>query len=196
MQRTAEIERATKETNIALTLVLDGTGKASVETGVPFLDHMLASFARHGRFDLTVSAKGDLQVDAHHTIEDIGLVLGQAVKEALGDKSGIERYGYALIPMDDALARVALDLSGRPFLGYRVKLRSVEVGGFQARLFREFFQALANTGAITLHIDLLAGEETHHIFEAIFKGFSKALSQAVRIDPARLGVPSTKGVLA
>ena len=195
MQREAEVKRTTKETDISARIVLDGAGDVQVDTGVPFLDHMLTSFARHGGFGLSLSAKGDLQVDAHHTIEDVGLVLGQAVKEALGNKAGIERFGYALVPMDDALARVALDLSGRPFLGYRVQPTTLEVGGFKARLFREFFQALANTGGITLHIDLLAGEEVHHIFEAIFKAFGKALPQAVQRRLCCDDVPSTKGVL-
>ena len=195
MQRKAEIKRTTNETRISLSLVLDGSGQSSIRTGLPFVDHMLSAFARHGFFDLEIEANGDLEVDAHHTIEDLGLVFGQAIVQALGDKAGIKRYGWAFVPMDEALARVALDLSGRPCLGYRVQPEHVEVGGFSARLFREFFQAMANTGAITMHIDLLAGEEVHHIFEAIFKAFGRALDQATQLDPRCTGVPSTKGVL-
>ena len=196
MRRKSVVERVTKETRIALTLALDGTGQVAAETGVPFLDHMLSAFARHGHFDLKVKAVGDLGVDAHHTVEDLGLVMGQAIREALGDKAGIRRFGSALIPMDEALARVVLDLSGRPYLGYRVRLDTALVGGVNARLFREFFQALANAGGLSIHIDLLVGEEAHHIVEAIFKAFGKALAQAVEPDPRGTGIPSTKGVLA
>jgi len=195
MRRKSTIVRSTKETNITLTLTLDGAGKAAVDSGVPFLDHMLVSFSRHGHFDLTLRAKGDLHVDAHHTFEDIGLVFGQALGKALGDRVGINRFGWAVMPMDEALVRVAVDLSGRPYLGYRVHSDSLDAGGVNVRLFREFFQALVNTGGLTLHIDLLAGEEVHHIMEVMFKAFGKALDQAVRADPRGVGVPSTKGVL-
>ena len=194
MDRQADIRRETRETNIELGLMLDG-GDVSIETGLPFLDHMLEAFARHGRFGLRVVAKGDLQVDAHHTIEDLGLVLGDALRQALGDKAGITRFGTAYVPMDEALARVCIDLSGRPHLGYRVASPAVEVGGFHSRLFVEFFQAFANRGGVTLHIDLLAGEEVHHAFEAVFKAFGRALDQATSLDPRTTGVPSTKGVL-
>jgi len=195
MQRQATIERVTKETSISLDLLLDQAGTVRVETAVPFLDHMLTALACHGRFSLSVKAKGDLDVDAHHTVEDIGLVLGQALRQALGEKRGIQRYGCAFVPMDEALARVVVDLSGRPFLGYRVAASVRQVGGLEVRLFREFFQALVNTGGLSLHIDLLAGDEGHHIFEAIFKAFGRALGQAVQFDPCSTGVPSTKGVL-
>ena len=195
MQRTSLAERSTKETDITVRLALDGSGKADVGTGLPFLDHMLCACARHGYLDLTVRAKGDLEVDAHHTIEDVGLVLGQAIREAVGDRAGLKRYGAAYVPMDDALARVVLDLSGRPFLAYRVHPVAGEVGGFASLLFREFFRALANAGAITLHVDRLAGEEPHHVFEAVFKALGKALDQATRPEPRSAGVPSTKGGL-
>lgn len=194
--RQSQVTRKTRETDISVTLVLDGTGRAEVSTGLPFMDHMLSAMARHGYFDLTVMAKGDLEVDAHHTLEDLGLVLGQAIREALGDKVGIQRYGSAYVPMDDALARAVIDLSGRPFLGYRVRSESRTVGGFDVRLFQEFFQALVNAGGITLHLDLEAGEEVHHIFEALFKAFGRALDAAVRLEPRCQGVPSTKGSLA
>jgi len=193
--RQCKVRRSTKETTIAVDLVLDGTGIAAVETGIPFMDHMLAAFARHGYFDLRVKATGDLEVDAHHTIEDLGLVLGQAIREALGDKAGIARYGTAYVPMDEALARVAVDLAGRPGLGFRVRQVSATVGGFDVRLIREFFQALVNAGGITLHLDLIAGEEAHHIYEAVFKAFGRALDAATALEPRCQGVPSTKGSL-
>ena len=195
MARQADIQRTTRETDIQLQLVLDGSADVCIATGLPFLDHMLEAFARHGRFGLRVSAKGDLEVDAHHTIEDLGLVLGDALREALGDKSGIVRFGTAFVPMDEALARVSLDLSGRPCLAYRLTSPAVEGGGFHTRLFAEFFQAFVNRGGVTLHIDLLAGEEAHHAFEAVFKAFGRALDQATQLDPRSTGVPSTKGVL-
>jgi imidazoleglycerol-phosphate dehydratase len=195
MKRQADIQRKTRETDIQLQLDLDGQQPICVETGLPFLDHMLEAFARHGRFGLTIDATGDLEIDAHHTIEDLGLVLGDALREALGDKSGIVRFGTAYVPMDEALARVSLDLSGRPCLAYRLTSPAVEVGGFHSRLFREFFQAFVNRGGVTLHIDLLAGEEVHHAFEAVFKAFGRALDQATALDPRSTGVLSTKGVL-
>ena len=194
--RQSTIQRTTKETDITVILDLDGSGASSVTTGLPFMDHMLTAFARHGYFDLTVKAAGDLQVDAHHTLEDLGLVLGEAIRQAVGAKKGIRRFGTAFVPMDEALARVVLDLSGRPFLGYRVKNEAQNVGGFNPRLIREFFQALANTAGLTLHIDLLAGEEVHHICEAVFKAFGRALDDATRMEPRCPDVPSTKGTLA
>ena len=194
MDRQSSIVRETRETRIQLSLALDG-GEVSVATGLPFMDHMLTAFGRHGRFGLMLVAEGDLEVDAHHTIEDVGLVLGRALREALGDKAGIERFGSSLLPMDEALARAVVDVSGRPYLAYRVVSPSVQCGGFHTRLFREFFQAFVNTGGVTLHLDLLAGEEVHHCFEALFKAFGRALRQAVRLDPEGAGVPSTKGVL-
>jgi imidazoleglycerol-phosphate dehydratase len=194
MARKASVTRETQETRIRLELVLEG-GEVSVNTGLPFLDHMLEALARHGHFGLSVVAQGDLDVDAHHTIEDLGLVLGRALKEALGDKQSIRRFGAAYVPMDEALARAVVDLSGRSHLAYRVTPPNAVCGGFDARLFHEFFQALANAGALTLHLDLLAGAEVHHAFEAIFKAFGRALDQAVAHDPCSTGVPSTKGVL-
>ncbi len=195
MKRVSTIERQTAETSIRLTLDLDGSGQACVQTGLPFLDHMLSAFARHGYFDLELKAAGDLEVDPHHTIEDVGLVLGQAIRDAAGDKRGICRYGWSILPMDDALVRVALDLSGRPCLVYRVETLSYELGGIPPLLFREFFQALTNTAGLNLHIEKLAGDETHHIFEAVFKGFAKALDAATQPESRCQGVPSTKGVL-
>jgi len=196
MERKASIERKTAETEIRIGLDLETADRIAVSTGIPFLDHMLTAFARHGYFGLSVSAKGDLEVDAHHTMEDTGLVLGEAVLACAGDKVGISRFGCAIVPMDDALVRVAVDISGRPWLGYRVQPQTVEVGGVNVRLFREFFQATVNSGRFTLQIDLLAGEEVHHIFEAVFKAFGRALGQALRLDPRCTGVPSTKGSLA
>lgn len=193
--RQSAVRRSTKETVIAVDFVIDGAGVAVVETGIPFMDHMLTAFARHGYFDLRVKAAGDLQVDAHHTIEDLGLVLGQAIREALGDKAGIVRYGTAYVPMDEALARAAIDLAGRPCLGFRVRQVAATVGGFDARLVREFFQALVNAGGITLHLDLIAGEEAHHVYESVFKAFGRALDAATACEPRCQGVPSTKGTL-
>jgi len=195
MQRQSNVERSTQETDIRIGLVLEASGDTSVATGLPFLDHMLTAFARHGHLQLTVACTGDLDVDAHHTMEDLGLVLGRAIREAVGDKAGITRFGAAVVPMDDALARVVIDLSGRPYLAYRVRAAAQQVGGIPVRLFHEFFQALVNTAALNLHVDLLAGEEEHHIFEAVFKALGRALDQAVRLDPRCTGVPSTKGVL-
>jgi len=194
MVRKASVTRETRETQIRLDLALEA-GEVSVCTGLPFMDHMLEAFARHGHFGLQVQARGDLAVDAHHTIEDLGLCLGRALREALGDKQSIRRFGMAYVPMDEALARAVVDLSGRPFLGYRVTPPSNVCGGFDSRLFHEFFQALANAGGITLHLDLLAGAEVHHVFEAVFKAFGRALDQAAAHDPCSTGVPSTKGVL-
>lgn len=194
--RTALIERETRETRIRLKLDLDGTGSSQVSTGIPFLDHMLELWARHGLFDLEVKAEGDLAVDYHHTVEDVGLVLGQAVREAVGDKRGIHRYGFFLLPMDEALARVVVDLSGRAYLAYRVEARETMIRDFPLGLVREFFQAFANQAQANVHATLEYGDEPHHIAEALFKGLGRALRAAVTIDPRQAGsIPSTKGVL-
>lgn len=195
MARTATIERITKETRIKLSLNLDGTGVGTICTSVPFLDHMLDLFARHGLFDLEVEAQGDIDIDFHHTVEDIGIVLGQAIKEALGDKQGIRRYGQASIPMDETLASVALDLSGRPFLVYHVSLPKVKIGEFDVELAREFFQALVNNLGANLHINVMYGDNVHHILEACFKAAARALDMATQLDPRIVGVMSTKGKL-
>lgn len=196
MKRQASIARKTRETDIQARLVLDGAGDSRIATGLPFFDHMLTAFAKHGRFTLELAAKGDLEIDPHHTMEDVGLVLGAALREALGNKAGIVRFGSALVPMDEALAEVAIDISGRPCLAYAVAMPAPEVGGIPVRLFREFFQALVNSAGITLHLRLLAGEEPHHSQEALFKAFGRALKAAVAIDPAAQGeIPSTKGAL-
>ncbi len=195
MCRVATIERKTRETVIAVTLSLDGDQKICLATGLPFFDHMLTAMARHGSFGLDVKAQGDLEIDAHHTMEDIGLALGQALKNALGDKRGITRFGQSLVPMDESLARAVLDLSGRPHLSWRAEFPEASAGGISCRLFREFFQALVNTGGLTLHIDLLAVEEPHHGLESIFKAFGRALRQAVNFSGNLSEVPSTKGVL-
>lgn len=195
MERIAEIKRTTGETDIKLTLDIDGEGKSSVKSGIPFLDHMLTLFAKHGFFDLTVDAKGDIDVDYHHTMEDLGLVMGDAISKALGDRAGIRRYGSFLLPMDEALAQVALDLSNRPYLVYDVKCPAPTVGDIDVQLFHEFFQALAVKSGMNLHIDLIRAGETHHAIEAIFKAFARALDEATQIDPRIKGVMSTKGVL-
>lgn len=194
--RTASITRKTAETDITLTLRLDGTGRASVDTGVGFLDHMLTLFARHGRFDLTVTCRGDTQVDDHHSTEDIAIALGEAFREALGDKRGITRYGSMLLPMDEALVLVAADISGRGLLRCNLELPAQKVGTFDTELVEEFFIAFARTAGITLHLRQLDGTNTHHIIEAAFKGFGRAMRQAVSIDAAAADeIPSTKGVL-
>jgi imidazoleglycerol-phosphate dehydratase len=193
--RTAAIERITSETRVSLKLVIDGSGVSTISTTVPFLDHMLHLFSRHGLFDLEVEAQGDIDIDFHHTVEDIGIVLGEAFRKALGDKQGIVRYGTARIPMDETLADVTIDLSGRPYLVYNVNLPKVKVGDFDVELAREFFQAFANTCGCNLHLNLLYGENVHHIIEACFKGFGRALDSATRQDPRLSGVMSTKGVL-
>lgn len=195
MKRYAEIERNTKETQIKLSIDLDGTGKSSISTGVAFLDHMLTLFSRHGLFDLTIEAKGDLEVDAHHLFEDLGLVLGDALNKAVGDKAGIKRYGNFLLPMDETLVLIALDLSGRPGLYYSVNPPAHVVGGIDPRLFHEFFQALCVKGGVNLHIRQIASEEIHHLYEGIFKGFAKALDMATGYDSRIDGVLSTKGCL-
>lgn len=193
--RKSEVTRTTRETDITLSLALDGEGNGAIDTGVPFMNHMLELFARHGFFDLAVRAKGDIEVDYHHTMEDLGLVLGQALAEALGDKAGIRRYGSCILPMDETLALVALDLSGRPCLVWDVEFPAQMVRDLDVRLFHEFFQALVNRSGMNLHVKKLAGEEVHHVAEAIFKAFAKALDQAVSIDPRVKGVLSTKGSL-
>ncbi len=195
MARSAKIERKTKETEITVALELDGSGRASITTGVGFLDHMLELFAHHGRFDLEVEAIGDLQVDDHHTVEDIGICLGQAFREALGDKAGIGRYGYNTMPMDETLVRTVVDLSGRPFFIYRVQIPSAKIGSFDSELVEDFWQAFATHAACNLHMELFYGRNSHHIAEALFKSVARSLWWAVRIDPNRPGIPSTKGTL-
>ncbi len=193
--RSARIQRKTSETDIALSLALDGTGQAKSETGIGFFDHMLIAFARHGLFDLTVDCRGDLDVDAHHTVEDVGICLGKALSEALGDKQGIIRFGAAYVPMDEALARAVTDLSGRPFLSFQADFQQEAIGAFPAPLSVEFFRALSDNAGVTLHIDLLRGDNAHHSVEAIFKAAAKALRTATDRDPRITGVPSTKGIL-
>jgi len=193
--RFAEYNRKTRETDIKVKINLDGAGKNSINTGIPFMDHMLELFSKHGFFDLAIKAKGDIQVDYHHTMEDLGLALGEAIAKALGDKAGIRRYGSCLLPMDEALAQVALDLSGRPYLVYDVIPPAPMIKDMDSALFHEFFQALAVKAGMNLHIQLQRGEEVHHAFEAIFKALAKALDQAVKIDPRVNGVLSTKGTL-
>jgi imidazoleglycerol-phosphate dehydratase len=194
--RVGRVERRTGETDILLELDLDGTGRWEVETGVGFLDHMLSHIAAHGLIDLTVQAKGDLQVDAHHTVEDVGIALGRALQQALGDRKGIARYGQSLLPMDEALALVALDFSNRGLFVGELPLASDRVGAFDAELVSEFMRALASNAGMTLHVRLLCGENTHHQIEAVFKGLGRALREAVALDPRRTeAVPSTKGVL-
>ena len=193
--RQAEVNRSTSETSIQVQWGLDGTGQRRIATPVPFVDHMLDAFARHGCFDLTVSATGDTRVDDHHTVEDIGMVLGMALNDALGDKAGIHRFGWAAVPLDEALAEVVVDLSGRPFLVYNVTLSHREVKGFDLGLFEDFFQALATRGGFNLHINVRYGRNPHHMIEAVFKAFAKALDQATRRDARVTDVPSTKGSL-
>jgi imidazoleglycerol-phosphate dehydratase len=196
MTRTAERTRATRETQIELSLALDGAGDGSRSTGVGFLDHMLDLLARHGRLDLDVDATGDLQTGAHHTVEDVGIVLGQALDAALGDRAGIFRYGHAVVPMDEARAACAIDVSGRPFLALDDGgLPPGETGGFDHELLEEFFRAIVNNARITLHLEVQAGANAHHMIEASFKAFARALRAAVAIDPTESGVPSTKGTL-
>lgn len=195
MGRTAQLERITKETSIKLSLAVDGAGTGKICTSVPFLDHMLNLFARHGLFDLDVEASGDIDIDFHHTVEDIGIVLGEAFKQALGDKKGIRRYGQATVPMDETLASVAIDISGRPYLVYHVNLPKIKIGDFDVELAREFFQAFVNHCGLNLHINVMYGDNVHHILEACFKAFARALDSASQLDPRIEGVMSTKGVL-
>jgi imidazoleglycerol-phosphate dehydratase len=195
MSRTAEIARATRETNVSLSLTLDGSGAGTRQTGVGFLDHMLDLLARHGRLDLDVTVTGDLETGGHHTVEDTGIVLGQALDRALGDRSGIARYGDATVPMDEARALCAIDISGRPYLRLAAELPAGATGGFDHELLEEFFRAVANNAKLTVHIDIQAAGNAHHMIEAAFKAFARALRAAVAIDPTEHGVPSTKGVL-
>jgi imidazoleglycerol-phosphate dehydratase len=195
MSRTADKERSTAETRIRLSLDLDG-GEASAETGVGFLDHMLDLLARHGRLGLRVEASGDLETGAHHTVEDVGIVLGQALDEALGDRAGIHRYGSALVPMDESLAECAIDISGRPLCVFEADLPATSIAGFDTELTEEFFRAVANASKMTLHVSVRYGTNAHHMIEACFKAFARALRVAVSIDPDETGVPSTKGTLS
>ena len=195
-KRRAEIDRTTKETQIRAAVDLDGTGKAKIATGIGFLDHMIEQLAKHGLIDIELEAKGDLHIDQHHTVEDSGIVLGQAVAKALGERAGIRRYGSALIPMDEALTRVALDASNRPYLVWKVAFKRPSIGGVDSELFQEWFRAFAQNAGLTLHVETLYGENHHHIIESCFKGLARALRQAVEPDPRAGGaVPSTKGSL-
>ena len=194
--RTATVERTTAETSIEVTVVLDGTGAVDVETGLPFFDHMLAQLGRHGGLDLTVRAKGDLEIDAHHTVEDVGIAVGGALKEALGDKAGVRRFASSAVPLDEALVEAALDLSGRPFLVYQIDPPGEKILGdppFDPQLVEEFWRAFATEARITLHVELVRGRNTHHIVEASFKGVARCLRDAVRVEGG--GIPSTKGVV-
>jgi imidazoleglycerol-phosphate dehydratase len=195
MGRKAKTERKTKETVITVELDLDGGGAAEIETGIPFFNHMLDIFTRHGLFDIKIKAKGDIDVDYHHTVEDVGLTLGEAFKQALGDKQGISRFGEAAVPLDEALAQVVVDLSGRPYLAYNVKIRPGRVGDFDTDLPHEFFQALANQLGMNLHMNVTQGENPHHIIEACFKALARAMEKATRLDRRIKGVLSTKGSL-
>ncbi len=196
MQRTAEIERNTSETQIKVRVNLDGKGDATLVTGVPFLEHMLDQIARHGLIDLEIEAKGDLHIDGHHTVEDIGITLGQALAQAVGGKQGIRRYGHAYVPLDEALSRVVIDLSGRAGLEYQVDFPRARIGEFDTELVSEFFQGLVNHAGMTLHVDCLRGRNAHHIAETVFKAFGRALRMALEADPRMEGgVPSTKGAL-
>jgi imidazoleglycerol-phosphate dehydratase len=196
MARNAKVTRNTKETQITVNVNLDGTGTAQFDTGIPFLEHMLDQIARHGLIDLDIVAKGDLHIDAHHTVEDIGIALGQAFAKAVGDKQGIRRYGHAYVPLDEALSRVVIDLSGRPGLEYRVTYPRARVGEFDVDLVHEFFQGFVNHAQVTLHVDAISGQNAHHIVETVFKAFGRALRMALEPDPRMAGVvPSTKGSL-
>jgi imidazoleglycerol-phosphate dehydratase len=193
--RTALVERKTSETNIRVALDLDGGGRASIDTGVPFLDHMLDALARHSGVDLDVSARGDTHIDDHHTVEDVGIAIGQALDRALGDKKGIGRFGHFEVPLDEALVAVTIDLSGRPYFVYNVKMRALRVGAFDVELNNDFLQAIMNAAHMNLHVNQRYGRNAHHIIEATFKGLARALKQAVAVDPRVRGVPSTKGTL-
>lgn len=195
-QRSAEVERNTLETQIKISINLDGTGKTFFQTDIPFLDHMLDQIARHGLIDMEINAKGDLEIDAHHTVEDIGITLGQAFSKALGDKKGIVRYGHSYVPLDEALSRVVIDFSGRPGLFYEVQFPRSTIGNFDVDLFREFFQGFVNHANVTLHIDNLKGSNAHHVAETIFKALGRAIRMAISADPRMAGImPSTKGSL-
>lgn len=193
--RSAEVERATKETSVRVAIAIDGTGKAEVATGVPFLDHMLDLFAKHGLFDLVVQATGDLHIDQHHTVEDVGLTLGQAIRDALGDKKGIRRFGQQTVPLDESLVSVVVDLSGRPYLVYELDPGRERVGDFDTSLVHDFLLAFVNELKLNLHVDCIRGRNPHHMIEAMFKGLGRALDQATQLDPRISGVMSTKGVL-
>lgn len=193
--RTAKVARNTKETEISVTLNLDGSGKCRLQTGVPFLEHMLEQVARHGVLDLDIRAKGDLHVDDHHTVEDIGITLGQAVAKAMGDKAGVRRYGHAYVPLDEALSRAVVDFSGRPLLVMHAKYPDAMIGSFSTALVHEFFQGFCNHALVTLHLDNLRGANSHHIVETMFKAFARALRMAAEADPRVASIPSTKGVL-
>lgn len=192
--RQAREERKTKETSIKITWKLDGTGKHQIKTSIPFMDHMLELFSRHGYFDLKVDAYGDTDIDAHHTVEDLGIVLGSVFKNALGDKKSINRYGFQVLPMDESLALISLDISNRPYLDFNVKFKS-SLQNFDKALVKEFFSAFVNHAGITLHIRMLSGDNTHHMIEAIFKAFAKALRSAIEVNTREKGIPSTKGVI-
>lgn len=193
--RSVSKSRKTNETDIRVSLNLDGTGKYDIQTGIPFFDHMLAQLARHGRMDLTIAAKGDLEIDGHHTVEDVGWVLGQALQEALGDRRGIARFGYAYVPLDEALTRVVVDLSGRPYLVYKAEFKVARIGDLQAELIEEFLKALVQEGRFNLHVENLYGRNQHHIAETIFKATARALHDATRVSGDVSDIPSTKGVL-
>jgi imidazoleglycerol-phosphate dehydratase len=195
MTRTATIERKTRETQIRLSLSLDGEGRSEIATGIGFLDHMLTALATHARFDLEVRCQGDLHVDAHHSVEDVGIVFGQALKEALGDKRGIVRFGHAYVPLDEALARCVVDLSGRPWLYFDAPFKARSVGTMPTELFEDFFWALADHGRLNLHLEIIRGRNAHHMAETLFKSTARALSMAVALDPRVKDVPSTKGSL-
>lgn len=196
MARTATVNRKTNETDIFLELDLDGTGKSEVNTGIGFFDHMLTSFARHGFFDLKLTVKGDLYVDGHHTVEDTGIVLGQAIRNALGDKAGIKRYGSFLLPMDETLVLCAIDLSGRPYMNYQADMKAERVGYLDTELVHEFFYAVSYSAGMNLHLKQMDGDNSHHIIEAMFKAFAKALDEAVTVDQRIAGALSTKGTIA
>lgn len=193
--RRGEVERATKETSVRVAIAIDGTGQAEVDTGVPFLDHMLDLFAKHGLFDLTVQATGDLHIDQHHTVEDVGLTLGQAIRDALGEKKGIRRFGNQTVPLDESLVSVVVDLSGRPYLVYELDPGRERVGDFDTSLVHDFLLAFVNELKLNLHVDCIRGRNPHHMIEAMFKGLGRALDQATALDPRISGVMSTKGVL-
>ncbi len=194
-RRRGSVERKTRETDIRLRLDLDGEGKSRIATGIGFFDHMLTAFSTHGRFDVELRCKGDLHVDAHHSVEDVGIALGQALREALGDKKGIVRFGHAYVPLDEALSRCVIDLSGRPYLHYDVTFKARQIGEMPTELFEDFFWALADHGRLNVHLEAIRGRNAHHIAETLFKSAARALSMAVALDPRVKGIPSTKGSL-
>ena len=195
-KREALVERKTKETSISCKLLLDGTGKSNINTGIGFLDHMLEQVARHGLLDIELKAEGDLHIDMHHTTEDVGIVMGTAIKQALGDKAGIRRFSHIIIPMDEALTQISLDISGRPYLRWAVNLKSPKIGEMDSELFKEWFYAFAHNSDITLHIENLHGSNAHHIIESCYKGFARCIREAIAIDPLTSGsIPTTKGIL-